>query len=325
MRRFNAISSCAALAAAVALLAPAPVLAQQYPAKPVKIIVPFAPGGGTDFIARFIAQQLSASLGQQFIVENKPAAGGLIGVETGIRSAPDGYTLTLISNSYTANPSLYNLRFDPVADITPVIQISQGPLLVVVHPSLPVKSLAELIKTAKSNPQAIYFATTGQGSVNHLAIELFASMAGFKLNHVPYKGTGPALTDTIAGQTNAAFGAAASTLPHVRAGRLRALAVTTTWRLAAAPQVPTIAESGVPGYEMTLWHGLIGPKGMPHAVVNRLNSEVTKTLTRPDTTEKLQSDGVSPMGGTHEQFLATIKKEIAVWRKVVNEAGVKVE
>src|SRR5437660_2310632 len=171
MRRVRVALSYA-LTATAALVASPPLSGQQYPAKPVKIIVPFAPGGGTDFIARFIAQQLSASLGQQFIVENKPAAGGLIGVETGIRSAPDGYTLTLISNSYTANPSLYNLRFDPVADITPVIQISQGPLLVVVHPSLPVKSLAELIKTAKSKPQAIYFATTGQGSVNHLAIEL---------------------------------------------------------------------------------------------------------------------------------------------------------
>src|SRR5712672_1035730 len=274
--------------------------AQAYPAKPVKIVVAFPPGGGNDFIGRFIAQRLSASLGQQFVVENRPGAGGTIGVEAGLKAPPDGYTLTLISNSYTVNPSLYKIRYDPVADMTPVIQISQGPYVIVVHPSLAVRSLSELIKLAKEKPESIFFASSGQGSVGHLATELFASMAGFKLNHVPYKGTGPALTDTIAGQTNAAFGAVASTLPHVKAGRLRALAVTTTWRLAAAPQVPTIAESGVPGYEMTLWHGLIGPKGMPHAVVNRLNSEVTKTLTRPDTTEKLQSDGVSPVGGTPE-------------------------
>jgi tripartite-type tricarboxylate transporter receptor subunit TctC len=307
------------------VLTPAPTLAQQYPGKPVKIIVAFAPGGGTDFIARFIAQRLSASLGQQFIVENKPGAGGSIGIEAGVRSPPDGYTLTMISSSYTVNPSLYKLKFDPVADITPIIQLSRGPLIVVVNPSLPVKNIEELIALAKAKPAQISFASPGSGSNSHLAGELFTSMARIKMTHVPYKGTGPALTDTLAGHTNVLFGTNSSVLPHVRTRRLRALAVTTTQRLTAEPDIPTVAESGVPGYEVALWHGLIGPKGLPRPIVDRINSEATQTLKLPETVGKLQNDGVSPAGGTPEQFLATIRGEIVVWRKVVNEAGVKVE
>jgi tripartite-type tricarboxylate transporter receptor subunit TctC len=291
----------------------------------VKIVVAFAPGGGTDFIARFIAQRLSASLGQQFIVENKPGAGGSIGTEAGVRSPPDGYTLTMISSSYTVNPSLYMLKFDPVADITPIIQLSRGPLIVVVNPSLPVKNIEELIALAKARPAQISFASPGSGSNSHLAGELFTSMARIKMTHVPYKGTGPALTDTLAGHTNVLFGTNSSVLPHVRTGRLRALAVTTTQRLTAEPAIPTVAESGVPGYEVVLWHGLIGPKGLPRPIVDRINSEATQTLKLPETVGKLQNDGVSPAGGTPEQFLATIKKEIEMWRKVVNEAGVKAE
>jgi tripartite-type tricarboxylate transporter receptor subunit TctC len=308
-----------------ALLFPLSALAQQYPAKPVRIIVPFAPGGGSDFIARFIAQRLWASLGQQFLVENRAGAGGMIGAEIGVKSAPDGYTLTLISNSYTVNPSLYKIKYDPVADITAVIQISQGPYLVVVHPALPVQSMGELIALAKSDPQRINFASSGTGSLVHLATEMLAAMAGFKLNHVPYKGTGPALTDTIGGQTNALLGSTAATLPHVRSGRLRALAVTTSQRLAAEPGIPTVAEAGVPGYETVLWHGFIAPKGVPAAVVERLNTEVNKLLQLKETADQLQNDGVSPAGGSPEQFLAAIKKEIEVWRKVVQDAGVKTE
>ena len=310
---------------ALLLAASVGVAAQPYPAKPVKIIVPFAPGGGNDFIARFMAQRLSAALAQQFVVENRAGAGGMIGVEVGVKAPADGYTLTLVSNSYTVNPSLYKLRFDPIADITPVIQISSGPYIVVVHPSLPVASIAELVALAKSDSGRIFFASSGQGSVGHLATELLASMAGFKLNHVPYKGTGPALTDTIGGQTNAMLGSTASTLPHVRNGRLRALAVTSSTRLASEPDIPSVAQAGVPGYETVLWHGLIGPKGMPPPVVERLNAEVSKVLQLRETGEQLQNDGVSPAGGTPEEFLATIRREIEVWRRVVNEAGVKAE
>ena len=300
-------------------------LAQSWPARPVKIIVGFAPGGGNDFIARYIARKIAEPLGQQVLVENRPGAGGSIGVEAGVKAPPDGYTLTLISNSYAVNPSLYPLRFNPVTDITPIIQISQGPYLVVVHPSLPVASIRELVAMAKAEPGRINFASSGQGSVAHLATELFASMAGFKLNHIPYKGTGPALTDTIAGQTNAMFGSTASTLPHVRSGRLRALAVTTPTRLPAEPGLATVAEAGVPGFETVLWHGLIGPKGLPREVVVRMHRELSAVLQLKDTAEQLQNDGVSPAGGTPEQFLDAIAKEIETWRKVVRDAGVKAD
>ena len=312
------------IAFALALLV-LPALAQTYPTKPVRIIVPFAPGGGSDFIARFMAQRLTESFGSQVIVDNKPGAGGVLGIEQGVKSPADGYTLTLIASSYTVNPSVYKLHFDPVADITPIIQLSQGPLLVVVTPSLPVKNIKDLIALAKAKPGELTFASSGQGSVIHLATELFASMAKVKMNHIPYKGTGPALTDTLAGQTNVFFSSTANAMPHVKAGKLRAVAVTTAKRIPALPEVPTIAESGVPGYDVVLWHGLIGPKGLPRAVVDRVNGEVTKSLKLKETAEQLQNDGVAPAGGTPEQFAATIKKEIGVWKKVAADAGVKAE
>jgi tripartite-type tricarboxylate transporter receptor subunit TctC len=291
----------------------------------VHIIVPFAPGGGSDFIGRFMAQRLSDALGKQFIVENKPGAGGVLGIEQGIKAPADGYTLTLIASSYTVNPSVYKIHFDPVADITPIIQISQGPLVVVVRPSLPVKTTKDLIALAKSKPGQVNFASSGQGSVIHLATELFGSMAGVKMNHIPYKGTGPALTDTIGGQTDVFFSSTATAVPQVQAGKLRAIAVTTAKRIPALPDVPTIAESGVPGYDVTLWHGLIGPKGVPRAVVERLNGAVNQVLQIQATADQLKTDGVAPAGGTPEQFGEQIKKEIGVWRKVAADANVKAE
>ena len=306
-------------------MAPPPGDAQTYPSRPVKIIVAFAPGGGTDFIARFVASRLSVSMGQQFVVENRPGAGGTIATEMVLKAPPDGYTLTLISNSYTANASLYPLRFDPVADMTPLIQVSQGPYLVVVHPSVPAATLGQLLALARKEPDRLNFASSGQGTINHLAVALFALMGGFQLNHIPYKGTGPALSDTIGGQTNVMLGSASSTLPHIRAGRLRLLAVTTATRIAAEPEVPTVAEAGVPGYEVTLWHGLIGPKGLPPAIVERINSEVTRVLELKEASSQLQNDGVTPAGGAPESFRETIRREIEVWRKVVRDANIKAE
>ena len=302
-----------------------PALAQSYPSKPVRIIVPFAPGGGSDFIARFMAQKLTAGLGTQVIVENKPGAGGVIGIEQGVRSPADGYTLVLIASSYTVNPSVYKLNFDPVSDITPIVQMSQGPLLVVVNPSVPVKTAKDLIAMAKARPGEINFASPGQGSVIHMATEYFDSMAKIKMNHIPYKGTGPALTDTIAGQTQVLFSSTATALPHVKSGKLKAIGVTTAKRIPALPDVPTIAESGLPGYEVVLWHGLIGPKGLPKEVVDRIGSEVNKTLKQKETSDQLETDGVAPAGGTPAQFAAQIKKEIGVWKKVAADAGVKAE
>ena len=313
------------LAAFVLALAALPALAQPYPSKPVRIVVPFAPGGGSDFIGRFIAQRLSASLGQQVIVENKPGAGGVLGIEQGLKAAADGYTLTLIASSYTVNPSVYKLSFDPVSDVTPIIQLSQGPLLVVVGAGVPVKTIMDLIGLAKAKPGALNFASSGQGSVIHLATELFDNMAGIRMNHVPYKGTGPALTDTISGQTQVFFSSTANAMPQVKAGRLRAIAVTTAQRIPALPDVPTMAEAGLRGYEVILWHGLIGPKGLQAAIVERINREATAVLQLKETAEKLQNDGVAPAGGSPAQFATQIGKEIGVWRKVAADAGIKAE
>jgi tripartite-type tricarboxylate transporter receptor subunit TctC len=316
--------SCLVASLVAALLA-VPAEAQNYPAKPIHIIVPFAPGGGSDFIARFTAQKLSTSMGAQVIVENKPGAGGLLGIEQGVKAEPDGYTFTLIASSYTVNPALYPLKYDPVNDITPVVQISQGPMLVVVNPKVPAQTAKELIALAKAKPGTLNFASAGQGSITHMACELFAYMAGIKMNHIPYKGTGPALTDTIAGQTDLFCTSTATALPHVKAGKLRVLAVTTANRLPAEPNVPTLAESGVKGYDVALWHGLIAPKGMPKVAVDKMNAEVNKMLKAKETGEQLQTDGVAPKGGTPEAFREQIRKEVELWKKTVKDTGVKVE
>jgi tripartite-type tricarboxylate transporter receptor subunit TctC len=299
--------------------------AQQYPVKPIRFVAPFAPGGGTDFIARVAAQKLTEALMQQVIVENRPGAGGTLGAEVGARAAPDGYTFTVIAGSYSVNPSLYKLAFDPVNDVTAVIQFSQGPFLVVVHPALPIKNMKDLIALARAKPDGLSYASSGQGSIVHLSTELFLYMAKIKAVHIPYKGTGPALTDTMAGNTQFLFGSIAAAAPIVKQGRLRGIAVTTAKRIAAMPDIPTIAESGVKGYDVILWHGLIGPKGLPRPIVDRVNAELNKGLKAKDMEEKLAADGVAAAGGTPEQFAAIIKRDIEVWRGVVQRAGVKAE
>ena len=298
---------------------------QAYPAKPVRVIVPFAPGGGVDFMARLIAQKLPEFLGQQVIVENRGGAGGVPGTEAALRSPADGYTFLMMSSTYPVSPSLYKLNFDPVADISPVILIAKGPFIVCVHPSLPVKTTRELIALAKARPGQINFASAGTGSGGHLATELFLYMADVKMNHIPYKGTGPALTDTIAGQTNLIFGTSSATLPFVKAGRLRAIAVTTAKRVPADPAIPTVAESGVPGYETFAWQALAGPRGLSRAIVDRLNGDVTKIIAQKDLLERFQQEGMSPAGGTPQHLLELIRREIDVWHKVVVRAGIRVE
>ena len=313
------------LAALACIFAAGFAQSQTYPTKSIRIIAPFAPGGGTDLIARVAAQKMTEALGQQTIVDNRPGAGGTLGAELGAKAPPDGYTFTLIAGSYAVNPSLFKLAFDPVNDITPVIQLSQGPFLVVVHPSLPVKNIKELVTLAKAKPGQLTFASSGAGSITQLATELFADMAGIKMIHVPYKGTAPALTDVMAGQVQILFGSVAATLPQMTSGRLRAIAVTTAKRIAAAPNVPTIAEAGVKGYEVILWHGLIGPKGLPKPILDRVNGDLNKALQSKEMQERLAGDGVSAAGGTPDQFTALIKKDIDLWRKVVQKAGVKAE
>ncbi|MEQ1776299.1 MAG: tripartite tricarboxylate transporter substrate binding protein [Burkholderiales bacterium] len=296
---------------------------QQWPAKSIRFVAPFAPGGGTDFIGRVAAQKLTEAVKQQVIVDNRPGAGGTLGAELGAKAPPDGYTFTVIAGSYAVNPAIYKLGFDPVNDIVPVIQFSQGPLLVVVNPALPIKSMKDMIALAKAKPNALSYASSGQGSIVHLATELFLYTAGIKSVHIPYKGTGPAITDTISGQTQFLFGSIAVVMPVVKQGRLRGVAVTTAKRLPALPDVPTLAESGVKDYDVVLWHGLVGPKGLPRPIVDRVNNELNKALKAKDMEDKLAADGVSPAGGTPEQFAATIKRDIDTWRKVVQTAGVK--
>ena len=313
------------LAIAFGALAAGFAHAQPYPTKPIKIVAPFAPGGGTDFIARLIAQKLTEKLGAQVIVENKPGAGGNLGAEQAVRSPADGYTLLLVAGSYTVNPSLYKLTFDPVSDITPIIQLSQGPFIVAVHPSVPAKTLKELIDLVKKQPDKLSYASAGSGSITHLASAMFVDMAKLQIVHIPYKGTGPALNDAIAGNVQVLFGSPSTTIPHIKSGRLRALAVTTTNRIGAAPDVPTVAESGLAGYEVVLWHGLVGPKGLPRAIVDRINAEANQILKVKEMDTLLATDGVAAAGGTPEQFAATIKSDIERWGKVVKQAGVKVD
>jgi tripartite-type tricarboxylate transporter receptor subunit TctC len=302
-----------------------PALGQNYPNRSIRMIVPFAPGGGSDLIARIAAQKLTAAMGQQVIVDNRPGAGGTVGAELGVKAPADGYTLTLIAASYTVGPSMYKLTFDAVGDITAIIQLTQGPFLLAVHPSLPVRNVKELIALAKARPGQMSYASSGTGSGVHLASELFLDMAGIRVLHVPYRGTGPALNDTIAGHVQMLWGSVASTLPQVKGGRLRGIAVSTPRRIPAAPDIPTVTESGLKGYEVVLWHGLIGPKGLPVPILARINAELNNALKAKDMEERLAVDGVAPAGGTPEQFMAEIKKGIEVWGGVVRKLGVKAD
>lgn len=297
--------------------------AQGYPAKPVRIIVPFAPGGGVDFTTRLLGQYLAEPLGQQILVDNRPGAGGTVGTEIGMKSPPDGYTLTMVSSSYPVLPSLYKLSFDPVADIAPIVLVARTPFVVTVHPSFPARTVKELIAVAKARPGEINFASAGTGSGVHLATELFMYQAGIRMNHVPYKGTGPALTDTISGQVTLLFGSVVASLPHVKSGRLRALAVTSSQRSAAAADIPTVAESGLPGYEVLDWSSLLAPKGTPPTVVDRLNGDVRKVLAQKEVIERLQQNGLAPGGGAPDQLMDMIRREMEMWRKVVAAAGIK--
>jgi len=313
------------LAVPALLLATLGAQAQTYPTKPVKIVVGFAPGGGSDFAARVIAQQLTERLKSQVIVENKPGAGSLLGAEFVIKSAPDGYTLLLTPASYTVNPSVYKLSFDPLNDITPIAQISKGPYIVAVHPSVPAKTLKELVAYAKANPGKLSYASSGNGAHIHVATEYFLYTAGVDIVHVPYKGTGPALNDTVGGQVQMIFGSVATALQYVKSGRLRPLAVTTPKRIAAAPDVPTVAESGYPGWEVTNWHGLVGPKGLPKDIVQRLNKEINVAVHSDEVKKVLSSDGLEPAGGTPEELAALLKSEVARWAQVVKRANIKID
>jgi tripartite-type tricarboxylate transporter receptor subunit TctC len=309
-------------AALCAAVLPVAAHAQNYPTKPVRFIVPFPPGGGNDTIARLVGQKLSVALGQQVIVDNRPGAGGTIGAEAAARSPGDGYTMFLAGvATHGINPNMRKkLPYDALKDFEAVSLIASAPLLVVVHPSLPVKSVKDLIATAKAKPGQINYASNGPGSSSHLAGELFDMMAGVKMTHVPYKGLAPALTDLLSGEVSVMFSSAVAALPQVKAGRLRAIAMTGAKRSPAIPNVPTVAEAGLPGYETGSWYGVVVPAGTPRAAIDRLSREIQTIVKSPEFTAKLNEEAVIPVGSTPEAFNKHIRNELARWAKVVKAA-----
>jgi len=296
----------------------------KYPDKPIRFVVPFAPGGGTDIIARAMAQKLSEAFGQSVVVDNRGGAGGTIGAEIAAKSTPDGYTMIMVSGSYAVNAGLYKLPYDPLNGIDTVSLVGTSPFIVALHPSVPAKNVKELIALAKAKPASLNYASTGTGGITHMATELFRLMAGINLVHIPYKGTGPALNDVIGGQVQMIFGAILATLPHVKSGRLKGLAVSGPKRSDAAPDMPTVAESGLPGYEVTLWYGVWGPKGLSKEIVSRWNAELVKILKSPDMKGRLATEGLEAVGSTPDELHAHLKTEIAKWAKVIKDANVRV-
>jgi tripartite-type tricarboxylate transporter receptor subunit TctC len=313
-------------AAAIALAAAPAVQAQTFPVKPVRIISPYPPGGGNDTLARTLAPKLGEHLHQQVIVDNRPGANTIIGTETAARSAPDGYTMVLVPNVHAINPYLYpKLPYDPIKDFTAITLVGTSPLVVVLHPSVPVKDMRGLIALARSRPGQVQYGSSGNGSVGHVGVALLESMTGTKLQHIPYKGTAPMLVDVMNGQLSFTFGSALGVLPHVKSGRLRAIAVTSPQRSPALPELPTVAESGVPGYAFILWYGLLAPAGVPADIVARLNADVRKVLDDPDVRGRLAAQGVDASPGTPQQFASLIAADLKKYATVVPRTGAKAE
>jgi tripartite-type tricarboxylate transporter receptor subunit TctC len=310
--------------AALAITGNAPAAA--YPDHPIRFIVPFVPGAGTDMTARAVAQKLGENFGQQVVVDNRPGAAGNIGMELTAKAPPDGYTIVLVSASHTVNPALYKKPpYDLVRDFAPVSQMTAQPYCLTVHSSVPAKSIRELIELAKSKPSTLTYGSSGTGGLSHLAGAMFAQMTKIEWIHVPYKGGAAAINDLLGGQINAQFTTIIGTIQHVKAGRMRWLAISTAQRSRAAPDLPTIAEAGVPGFDVGGWYGVLAPARTPPAVVARLSSEIVNALKAPDVGERFATDGSEPVGRTPENFAAYIKSEINKWAKVVRETGIKAE
>ena len=313
------------LAAVTATLIATTAFAQQYPSKPVRFVVPYAAGGATDLIARVIGERLSAHLGQPFVIDNRPGAATLLGAQLVAKAEPDGYTLLMATSTTLAiNASLYkSLPYDPVKDFAPISLAIQHPFVLLVDPKLPAHNVKELVALAKSKPGQLAYASGGSGSFPHLAMALFQAMTGIDVIHVPYKGSAPALTDLMGGQVAMIFDNTA--LNYVKSGKIRALAVTTKDRLSVMPDVPTLQEAGVAGYELAAWQGVIAPAGTPRPVVDRLNAEIVKLLHEPDVVKRLTGDGGQIITSTPDQFAAYIKSEIGRFAKIVKDSGAKVE
>jgi len=310
----------------IMLIVALPVLAQSYPVKPIRLVLPYPPGGGTDVIARPLAQKLTEQLGQQVIVDNRGGAGGNIGMEFVAKSPADGYTLLFaLTAQYAVNPSLYpKLPYDPVRDYAPISLLANAPYLLVVHPALPAKSVAELVALVKARPGQLSYSSSGNGSGAHLAGEMLRSLARVEILHVPYKGAGPAMPDLIAGQVQLSFITYTAAGPHIKTGRLRALGVTTAKRSPTLPDLPAIGET-VAGYDSAVWYGFAAPAGTPLEIVSKLNAEVLRVLAAPDFRSRITLEAVSPIGSTPEEFGSFMKSEIVRWAKVVKDSGAKVD
>jgi tripartite-type tricarboxylate transporter receptor subunit TctC len=318
------IAGLAFIGGAAAQTPPSTAVAN-YPTKAVRLIVPFPPGGGTDFVARTVQARLAKALGQQIIIDNRAGATGIVGTELGAKAPPDGYTLTMATGAtISANMALFpKLPYDPPKDFAPITLIASQPNVLAVHPSLPAKTVRDLIAIAKSRPGQLSYASSGSGSSHHLSGELLKIMSGINIVHVPYKGTGPAIIDAVGGHVEVIFSGIAAILPQVKSGKLRALAVTQAQRSAILPALPTIAESGLPGYEITSWHGMLAPAGTPHAVVLRVRNSVAKALESADVRERFASQGAEPVGSTPEAFAKFMHADIAKIAKLIKAAGIK--
>jgi len=320
--RFAHACALAALLPSMTALA-----AESYPAKPVRIVVPFAAGGSTDILARSIAQRLSESMRSPVIVENRPGGAAVVGADHVAKSAPDGYTLLMGTNTtHAVAPHLYSkLPYNPLRDFVPISEVAYNPQFLDVHPSIPVRNVKALIALASARPGQLNYGTAGQGTTAHMAMELFRSMAGVDMVHVPYKGTGPALNDLLGGHLSLMFDVVLTTLPHMKSGKIRVLGVSSSQRVDVAPEVPTIAESGLPGYEALVWFGLFVPAGTPGDIVTRLSSEVGKIVRHPKLTEAFRLQGLTPVGSSSADFTTRVRKEYELWGKVVRDAGIKLD
>jgi tripartite-type tricarboxylate transporter receptor subunit TctC len=313
-----------ALLLVVALAGPA--LADSYPSRPIRLLVPFAPGGGADTLARIITPRLTEAMGQQWVVDNRAGAAGNIAAETVARAAPDGHTVFMgFSSVLTVNPSLYKLPFSVERDFQPVTELAGAQYLLVLHPSVPASSVKELIALAKQKPRSLNFASAAVGSPLHLAAELFQKRAGIQMVHVPYKGGGPAAAAVLAGEAQVLFGSVASSLPHVKAGRLKALATTGLTRSKVAPDLPTMAESGFPGFDVTTWYALLVPAGTPAEVVKRIHDETSKVLARPDVLQVMATQGLDAETSTPQALAARIRTETKTWTELIRSAGIRAE
>jgi tripartite-type tricarboxylate transporter receptor subunit TctC len=311
----------------LALLAPGAACAQSYPVKPVRWIVPLPPGGSTDLISRMLAQKLTEAWQVQVIVDNRSGAGGTIGLGVAAKAPPDGYTIVLAqTGNVSIAPSLYpRLPYDPLKDLAPVTQVLSTPLILTSHPSLPVRSVRALVALARAKPNTITYASGGTGAQIHLAMEMFTWMSGVRMVHIPYKGVGPAMIELLAGEVATAFSSIPPALPHVKTGKLRALGVSSARRFKFLPEVPTISEDGVPGYEVSVWYGVMMPAGTPKDIIARVHADIVRILAQPDMNERLSADAGEVVAGTPEAFGAFIRADTARWTKVVKATGVKAE